>query len=1708
MKRKSLLFMLLLALLAPWTAKAQTYTADQAGVIGTGTSAQSCAPIDLYYKSFLNQSIYTADEIGLEGKSATIKTISFQYDYTTSYTSNSFTVYLGNTTKSSFSSNTDWITTGNMSSVYTGTITTGSTNGAWVTITLSSTFSYTGGNLVVCLFDNNCDSYPGTSSSDWRYTTTSDYKFIYYRSDGTAPTISTSTSGTRSYNRPNIKLNIGGTSASITSATFYDSGGSSGAYAIYEDYIWTFYPSTTGGKVILDITSFASEGSWDYFRVYDGENTSATNMLNYSGSSPGTTHFVATNSAGAITVWWHSDSSNNYAGWAATLSVSGPPTVTTSNTYNNLTSTSVNLGGTINSMGGTSSVTAGICLSTTNPPTTSNTYLQSNYSSTGTYSKDFTGLTPGTTYYYRAYAYNSNNSFSNPTYGDTYYFTTPVEVAIGSTSSTNSTIPTYTFYNYSLTQQIYKASEIGYTGTINSISFYHSGSSSITRSLVIYMKNTTTSTLSAYDTSPGTTVFSGSVTFAANAWTTINLSSAFSYSNICNNLMVTVDDNTGSYEGSHPFAVYSTGENRAMYVYSDGTNYTPTSSNTLSTMQSNNSIKLNMTSATGYKILTASSNDLTMGSFSLNPSGTNCSSGNYYAYSTGTTVTLTASATSGNTFVNWTVDGTTVTANPTTITMNDHHTVVANFSENPASIPYTDGFESSAWKFVNGAQTNKWYRGAAGARNGSYGLFISNDGSNNTYDIGSNGAVWTYKTINFDETTNYAISFDWRAYAESCCDYIRVGLVPASTTLTDGSDFSTPSGWIDLNGSSGLNNQTAWQRKTVIQNVTAGNYKLAFCWRNDGSVGSDPPAAIDNIEVRKALTVAVSAGTGGSASGGGSFALNQRCTVTATPNSNYCFVNWTESGTEVSTSPTYTFDVTANRTLVANFASTSASSIAVSGNSTSCGNTATLTASGLTGVTYKWYSDASCTNLVATGATLTTPVLYDNTTYYVKAVRESVREQYSTFNYTGGSQSYTIPSGASALKMEVWGAQGGGRQVDGNSNGGYGGNGGYSVGTLENLSGVSSVYVYVGGQGQTSMRQTEVSAPGGWNGGGTAFASSQSDPACGGGGATDIRVNGTSLYYRIMVAGGGGGGGEDSEQGGYGGGTTGGTGSSSGTTGGTQTGGGTGYAFGIGASTQYDGGAGGGGWYGGGCGNGTQTIPTSNSTSDSQGGCGGSGYVWSSSTASSAPSGYAVSTAYYLTNAQTIAGNATMPNPAGGTMTGNQSNGYARITAIFNEVCETEAKAVTVTVNQPAAPTNVQVTNIGLITATASWSGSASSYKWRIDSGAWYTTSNTSVSLTGLTPGQTYTFRVKAVDGTCESDEATATFTTQNTHTVTVSANPNNGGTVSGGGTITHGTNCTVTATPATGWHFVSWTENGSVVSNANPYTFQVNADHNLVANFEQTDYTLTIYYKYRNESQAASTYTNNQLHYGESYSVNSPSIPGYTPTQATVSGNMPADNVTVTVYYDINTYTVTIVSNNNAYGTVDVGSILSVPYNTAISVSNNTLTINGTTVTATAETSDTQYTYAFSGWTSNGLSVPATVTDNITITANFTQTVNNYTLTFASNNSNYGSVSPTTVSVPYGTTIMESGATLTMNGTTVTATPAQSDAQYTYAFSSWSNVPSTVTGNVTVTANFTATTNTYTVTIVPNDGTWGTVSQGSASTSSSSSPRMSRSRA
>ena len=59
--------------------------------------------------------------------------------------------------------------------------------------------------------------------------------------------------------------------------------------------------------------------------------------------------------------------------------------------------------------------------------------------------------------------------------------------------------------------------------------------------------------------------------------------------------------------------------------------------------------------------------------------------------------------------------------------------------------------------------------------------------------------------------------------------------------------------------------------------------------------------------------------TGGSVTGGGNYNHFAICTLRAIPSTGYHFVNWTENGQEVSTNATYTFTVTGDRTLVANF---------------------------------------------------------------------------------------------------------------------------------------------------------------------------------------------------------------------------------------------------------------------------------------------------------------------------------------------------------------------------------------------------------------------------------------------------------------------------------------------------------------------------------------------------------------------------------------------------------------------------------------------------------------------------------------------------------------------------------------------------------------------------------------------------------------------
>lgn len=122
------------------------------------------------------------------------------------------------------------------------------------------------------------------------------------------------------------------------------------------------------------------------------------------------------------------------------------------------------------------------------------------------------------------------------------------------------------------------------------------------------------------------------------------------------------------------------------------------------------------------------------------------------------------------------------------------------------------------------------------------------------------------------------------------------------------------------------------------------------------------------------------------------------------------------------------------------------------------------------------------------------------------------------------------------------------------------------------------------------------------------------------------------------------------------------------------------------------------------------------------------------------------------------------------------------------------------------------------------------------------------------TPNEGYTFSNWMENNNVVSSDANYTFTVTgnhyltanfealpNTYTISVEANPTNGGNVTGGGTYTEGESCTVSASPVVGYTFVNWTENGDQVSTDFNYTFTVTANRSLVANFQPMSYIINV---------------------------------------------------------------------------------------------------------------------------------------------------------------------------------------------------------------------------------------------------------------------------
>ncbi len=225
------------------------------------------------------------------------------------------------------------------------------------------------------------------------------------------------------------------------------------------------------------------------------------------------------------------------------------------------------------------------------------------------FSATLTGLTPGTTYYYRAYVYTDAQGQIN---GSVESFTTPTGssnptaggsvnwITIGGGPGNNTNLPVNIYYKYSLSQQIYTPAEIGRAGTIERIAFYNN-TDNIARTIDLYMftsdRQSFTSTTDWETVSSSDRVFSGEVTFLSGEWTEIALTTPFEYDGVSNIIVVT-DDNTAYDATTQRFLTFEA-SGQSIYVNGDDTDFDPTdlsSTTAIGLEDVKNQIKLGFTS--------------------------------------------------------------------------------------------------------------------------------------------------------------------------------------------------------------------------------------------------------------------------------------------------------------------------------------------------------------------------------------------------------------------------------------------------------------------------------------------------------------------------------------------------------------------------------------------------------------------------------------------------------------------------------------------------------------------------------------------------------------------------------------------------------------------------------------------------------------------------------------------------------------------------------------------------------------------------------------------------------------------------------------------------------------------------------------------------------------------------------------------------------
>lgn len=183
--------------------------------------------------------------------------------------------------------------------------------------------------------------------------------------------------------------------------------------------------------------------------------------------------------------------------------------------------------------------------------------------------------------------------------------------------------------------------------------------------------------------------------------------------------------------------------------------------------------------------------------------------------------------------------------------------------------------------------------------------------------------------------------------------------------------------------------------------------------------------------------------------------------------------------------------------------------------------------------------------------------------------------------------------------------------------------------------------------------------------------------------------------------------------------------------------------------------------------------------------------------------------------------------------------------------------------------------------------------------------------MTGLNAGTNYYYRAYAVSsrGTVYGNEESFSTISDGEFTITVSADPSDGGIVYGGGNYNINQTCTLAAIANEGYIFVDWKDyGGSIVSNNANYSFTVNGNRILVAEFmaKPQSYTISVA---ANPIDGGIVAGSGMYQGGQSRTVYATANSGYTFTNWTENGVQVSSNDSYSFIVDGNR---TLVANFN----------------------------------------------------------------------------------------------------------------------------------------------------------------------------------------------------